>query len=309
MTNNKNLYFQKGKPIEPLAVSGRNKLNDLDGKEWIKNTKSVWMNTKSQKEMKSFEMAIDSGVLLSESPPRDSLKKNHPATFSENDITKLIQFFTKKGETVLDPFLGTGSSGISSIKQYRNFVGIELYSEWLSIAKKRITSIDEHLQESVNIKLYCGDALDIMYQFPDNSIDLIVTSPPYWGILNKNDHKAKRERISKGFATNYGNDTRDLSLTKDYATFLKLLSMHFKEYYRLLKPKKYTAIVVSDFRHGQEYYMFHSDVANILKNANFIIQGLIVLVQDNKKLYPYGYPSTYVPNISNQFVVLGRKLL
>jgi len=54
--------------------------------------------------------------------------------------------------------------------------------------------------------------------------------------------------------------------------------------------------------------MFHSDIANSLENAGFTLQGLIILIQDNKKLYPYGYPTTYVPNVSNQFIVLGRKL-
>ena len=45
-----------------------------------------------------------------------------------------------------------------------------------------------------------------------------------------------------------------------------------------------------------------------LRRDGFVVQGLINLVQDNKHLYPYGYPTTYVPNISNQFIVLARKL-
>jgi hypothetical protein len=129
----------------------------------------------------------------------------------------------------------------------------------------------------------------------------------HWGILSKIDHKAK-ERVNDGLKTNYGTDENDLSNIQNYNDFVKALELHFKEYYRILKPKKYVAIIVSDFRHKQKYYMFHSDVANSLENVGFTLQGLIVLVQDNKKLYPYGYPTTYVPNISNQFIVLGRKI-
>jgi DNA modification methylase len=237
-------------------------------------------------------------------PPRNELTKMHPATFSDDDVAKLIRFFTKEKEIVLDPFMGTGSSGVVSVKENRGFIGIELYECWYDIAKKRIESIGNN---QVDVKLYLNDSYKAIKEIEDNSIDFIVTSPPYWGILNKVDHKAK-ERVDNGLKTNYGSDEKDLSNIQSYQDFLKTLEIHFKEYYRILKPKKYVAIIVSDFRHKQKYYMFHSDVANSLENAGFTLQGLIILVQDNKKLYPYGYPTTYVPNISNQFIVLARKI-
>lgn len=288
------------------AKTGRKRLNDLDGKEWIRTTKSVWLNPEHYKDIKTVECAMESGVLLSESPSRDELKKRHPATFSEQDIAKLVRFFTRSGETVLDPFLGVGSSGIASLREGRNFVGIELYPEWFDIAKQRITDTNAPLDRVCS--LHCGDALDVMREMSDASMDFVVTSPPYWGILSKKDHKANRERVSKGLATEYGNNQADLANTKSYADFIEVMAKHLEEYHRLLRSQKYAAVIVSDFRHGQEYYMFHSDIAVAMKRVGFTIQGLIVLVQDNKKLYPYGYPSTYVPNISNQFIVLGRKL-
>jgi DNA modification methylase len=281
-----------------------NRLNDLDGKEWVKSTKSVWHNITNIKDYTKIENAIKTGILFSMPPPRDELTKMHPATFSDDDVAKLIRFFTKEKEIVLDPFMGTGSSGVASVKENRNFIGIELYECWFDIAKKRIQSVGNN---QVDVNLYLNDSYKVIKEIEDNSVDFIVTSPPYWGILNKIDHKAK-ERVDNGLKTNYGSDDNDLSNIQSYQDFLKTLEMHFKEYYRILKPKKYVAIIVSDFRHKQKYYMFHSDVANSLENAGFTLQGLIILVQDNKKLYPYGYPTAYVPNISNQFIVLGRKL-
>lgn len=285
-------------------IHSKNRLNDLNGKEWVKATKSVWINSFKQ-DLYSLEDAMKHGILISEAPPRDELKKNHPATFSEKDVAKLIRFFTKAGELVLDPFLGSGSSAIASIMEGRHFIGIELYNEWVTLAQKRIERTKNPYKVDIDIRQ--GEALKCLLEIPSGSIDFIVTSPPYWGILDKKDHKAKSERINKGLPTCYGNHKEDLSNVENYEEFLERLACHFREYYRILKPKKYTAIIVSDFRHRQEYYMFHAHVAEKLKNAGFVIQGLIILVQDNKKLYPYGYPSTYVPNISNQFIVVGRK--
>ena len=305
-TQNSNITFDK---VDKIKVAVKHKrLNDLNGKEWVKATKSVWMSLNDDRSLHDIETALEVGVLLSEAPVRDNLKKNHPATFSENDIRKLIRFFTKEKEIVFDPFLGSGSSGVAALREERNFIGIELYTEWLELAKTRINIELNVTNPDIIVKTYCGDALATMRSFSSESVDFIVTSPPYWGILKKLDHKAKQERVSKKLATNYGNDCSDLGGILEYEDFVKALTRNFQEYYRLLKPKQYAAIIISDFRHGQKYYMFHAHVANAMQEVGFTLQGLISLVQDNKKLYPYGYPTTYVPNISNQFIVICRKL-
>jgi hypothetical protein len=54
---------------QTVIPSGRKRLNDLNGKEWVKSTKSVWMEAPDRKRMQSIEAAMQSGVLLSESPP------------------------------------------------------------------------------------------------------------------------------------------------------------------------------------------------------------------------------------------------
>ena len=157
-------------------------------------------------------------------------------------------------------------------------------------------------------ELFQGEALAELKKLECESIDFIVTSPPYWGVLGKTDHKAKQERVAEGLATSYGLDGEDLANVSEYAVFLSTLRQHFEQYVRLLKPRKYAAVVVSDFRHGSRYYLFHAHVAEQMEMAGFVTHGIINLVQDNKRLYPYGYPTTYVPNVSNQFIIIGRKL-
>jgi len=81
----------------------------------------------------------------------------------------------------------------------------------------------------------------------------------------------------------------------------------WKECRRLLKPGKYICVVVTDFRDGPRYVLFHADVARTLEEAGFVPKGLLVLVQDNKTLYPYGYPYSFVPNIHHQNILVFRK--
>ena len=120
--------------------------------------------------------------------------------------------------------------------------------------------------------------------------------------------KVKAERLSQNLKTDYGSSEKDIGNIENYGEFLARLSVYVSEMYRVLKKNRYIAVIVSDFRHKKRYYLFHADVAGVLESSGFVLQGLIVLVQNNKKLYAYGYPTTFVPNISNQFVLIARRL-
>ena len=149
-----------------------------------------------------------------------------------------------------------------------------------------------------------------------NSIDFMVTSPPYWMILNKKaDHKVKKERVENNLATNYSeNDEADLANIEDYGEFLNILVDEiFLECARIIKQKKYMCLVVSDFRHKSEYVSFHSDLIQNLNNRKtsdgkiLKLQGTKILIQNHKSLLPYGYPYAYVENIHHQYVLIFKK--
>ena len=50
----------------------------------------------------------------------------------------IIKSYTEEGDVVLDTFMGSGSSGVSAKKNYRNYIGIEINKEYYDIAKRRI---------------------------------------------------------------------------------------------------------------------------------------------------------------------------
>ena len=69
------------------------------------------------------------------SPARN---KEHPAIFPEELSSKIIEYYSYIGDTVLDPFMGIGTTGISSKKLNRNFIGIEKVKKYFDIALKTI---------------------------------------------------------------------------------------------------------------------------------------------------------------------------
>lgn len=88
--------FRRRKPRKPLSEEGkpgrldpRNKLNDLTGKDWLLLTRSYW----------ETEPSIE-----------DKTAYSHPAPFMVRDVERLIKLFTKRGMTVLDPFVGSGTT-------------------------------------------------------------------------------------------------------------------------------------------------------------------------------------------------------
>lgn len=65
----------------------------------------------------------------------------HPTQKPESLISHFVTVLSNKGDTILDPFMGSGTTGVVSVKNGRNFVGIELDSNYFSISKKRIDEV------------------------------------------------------------------------------------------------------------------------------------------------------------------------
>ena len=158
------------------------------------------------------------------------------------------------------------------------------------------------------LKIVRGDSRNILGTFDPETFDFVVTSPPYWRILTKaTDHKSKRERLSKGLPTKYSDDKRDLGNVRDYREFLLELAKVFAGCYRALKEGRYMAVIVSDFRHGSRFIAFHEDLSMAIQGVGFTLEGITVLVQDSKNLYPYGMPYAFVSNIHHQYILIFRK--
>ena len=70
-----------------------------------------------------------------------SKSKDHGATFPEELVARIIENFTKTGDIIYDPFLGTGTTAVIAKKLERKFLGSELLKNYFIIAKKRIEDL------------------------------------------------------------------------------------------------------------------------------------------------------------------------
>jgi DNA modification methylase len=274
-------------PPEPKVVHPRNQLNDLTSTEWIPETVSVW----GQRGL---------GARHSDA----QIERQHPAPFSFTDVARLVRFFTKRDGLVLDPFVGVGSTLKACALEGRRGIGLELNPRYAELARERLQKEVPDLDLRPNQEVKTGDARELIPQLQEDSLDFIVTSPPYWNILHKEDHKAEQERRNNELDTRYGDDARDLGNIHDYEQFLAELATLLGSLSKPLKKKKYMAVVVSDFREKSRYVMFHADLAAALVKFRFELRGITILHQRHKRVFPYGYPFSYVPNIHHQYILI-----
>jgi DNA modification methylase len=142
---------------------------------------------------------------------------------------------------------------------------------------------------------------------PKNSVKLVVTSPPYWNILHKKDHKAKQERVAHKLDTQYSTNAADLGNIADYKTFVTELANTLALTRGCLADGGHLCVVVGDFRHKAKYYMFHADIADAMEARGFTLKGMKILYQRHKRVFPYGFPYSYVPNLHHQYIVILAK--
>ena len=270
-----------------------NRLNELSAQEWLKFTKTWFIHNPS---------------------PRKKKEILHPAKYPEGLIEDFITFFTKTGETVFDPFLGTGSTLIACYNTGRNGVGIELQQKYADIAKERLSGLKAQLklsadgckQEYKQLVIHGNSTkLDYLWrQYPLPEIDLVITSPPYGPMLNKKGLVSKG-RVEKGLDVKYSEDEDDLGNVKSYDTFLEKLVSIFVKVGERVKDGGYIVVIMQNYRDGPNYRTLAWDFTSMMKKY-FTLSGVKLWCQDNKTLYPYGYRYSFVPNVHHHYCLIFR---
>ena len=268
---------EKSIPIRP------NRLNNLSGKEWIKSTKT-WFVLK---------------------PSKRTSKKMHPASYPEELAEKYIKFFTKQGEWVFDPFLGTGSSLLASTKLNRNGIGIELYKKYYQYSMDCISSINNGLNKNIILNTDARDTSKVFSKYDLQEISLCLTSPPYWNQLNKNN-KRQKNRINENLDTEYGNNYRDLSLIDDYHEFINELGYVFDQVYDITKNNGHLIVVTNNVYKDGRVWPLAFDIFRHL-SKKWIPRDEQIWCQDDRKLFPFGIFSTYVGNRSHHYCLIFQK--
>ncbi len=267
----------------------RNKLNNLDAKTWLKFQKSWFIHNP---------------------PPRKKDVVVHPAKFPETMAQEFVEFFTKSGETVLDPMAGTGSTLVAALRAGRNSYGIELNPRYAEIAREIIGQEKAALTATTDIgslttELITGDAsLAAQYQLP--IIDYVLTSPPYWDMLHaKGAENQKKRRESDALDVVYSDNPNDLGNVRDYEDFLARLVTIYAGLKPLLREKAYLTIIVKNIKKGGKIYPLAWDIARELGKV-FTLKDEKIWMQDNQRLAPFGLGSAWVSNTFHHYCLQFR---
>jgi DNA modification methylase len=264
-----------------------NKLNDLDPKTWLKFQKSWFIHNPP---------ARKKGVL------------RHPAKFPETMAQEFIEFFTKKGQTVLDPMAGTGSTLVAALRCGRHSFGIELNPKYAEIARQVIEEERELLGQSIDhlkSEIITGDAgFAATYGFPP--IDYVLTSPPYWDMLHaKGAGTQQKRRTDSELDVFYSDDPNDVGNLHDYEEFLSRLVGIYSNLKPLLREKAYLTIIVKNVKKGGKIYPLAWDLAREL-GKTYTLKDERLWLQDNQRLAPYGLGSAWVSNTFHHYCLQFR---
>lgn len=212
-------------------------LSALTKEEWREYTKTVWSIANVSHEL-------------------------HPATFPTEIPKRLTKLFSFWGETVLDPFGGVGSTAVAAIREGRRAICIDQNLKFVKEMRARVE------REQLDLGAFegrQGDSRDLS-GIKDGSIDLIVTSPPYW---DKAD---------------YGGKDSDIGTAGSYVDFLDELRRVFQECYRVLRPGRKFCVVTANVNqmtdHGLLTFPLSTDIGLMLRDIGLLMINEIIWSKD-----------------------------
>ncbi|MEM1558509.1 MAG: site-specific DNA-methyltransferase, partial [Thermoproteota archaeon] len=125
---------------EELKAQKKERLNELDGKTWEKYSISIWDIVKTG----------------------DEAKLKHPAMFPTELCRRLIEIYSKKGDVVLDPFMGSGSTVIAARDLRRKGIGLDINPDFVKLAKKRLSQQKLFGDDFLEPEIHAHDATDLL---------------------------------------------------------------------------------------------------------------------------------------------------
>jgi DNA modification methylase len=285
---------RRDRPAAARTVHPRNKLNDLTGEEWLFRSRSV------------LQTAYPSAY-------GHARRKAHGANKPPQLMKELIEFFTKPGGRVLDPFAGVGGTLIGASLAGRRAIGIEINPAWREIYEK--VCAEEGIAPQTFI---VGDCLEALAPLEAGSVDFVATDPPYNRQFERTMCNGVYDNANRrtDFDAAFSDLPEDFSNSASYAEFLERMERLFGALLPLLRPDGYAAVILRNAYQDGEYMMTQADVAGrarrpVQRNGRhayrFFLKGEIIWYQAGSRLRPYGYPYAFVPNIAHQTIVILRK--
>lgn len=268
-----------------------NRLNNLDPKDWLKFQKSWFIHNP---------------------PPRRKDVLRHPAKFPETMAQEFIEFFTQRGQVVLDPMAGTGSALVAALRAGRHSYGIELNQAYAAIARQVVDEEHQALGETaegLTARVIQGDAAQASSLLSEQGvppIDYVITSPPYWDMLHARGARTQKDRrADPELDVFYSDDPHDLGNITDYDHFVERLAGIYESLRPLLRPRAYLTVIVKNVKKGGVIYPLAWDLARRL-GRSYTLKDERIWCQENQRLAPYGLGNAWVSNTFHHYCLQFR---
>ena len=271
-----------------------NTLNHLSGGEWTYFTNSVIYTAYKTSGEDSFAHKI---------------RKIHPTPKPPQLMRDIIQFFTKENELVFDYFMGVGGTLLGAGACGRRAIGIDLnpkYIEAYKLAAKEI-NVPE-------FKCVEGDCLEILSDrnkmnnlFNGENISLVLLDPPYGNMMSREKTGADI-KVYGNVATPFTNSNKDFG-NLELDCFFDNLKKSVEKVLPYVKKKGYVVIFIKDLQpNGKNTNLLHAEIVNKMNEIeNLNYKGLKIWADQTAKLFPYGYPFSFVANQIHQYILIFRK--
>ena len=253
-------------------------LNCMTAKEWMKSQIGVWRFTYNGKDIRD--------------------KNLHPAVFPLSLAAHVISLFTHRGELVLDPFVGSGTTLVAAQDIERNAVGADLSQQYIDLANSRL-GLGAAEGQPRQVAVAC-DARNLADLLEPASVKLIFASPPYADMLNrprKNKSRRSDDRRNDQFdkVEQYSQDSRDLGVL-DAVAYAQAIGGIYARLLPALRPDGHVVINVNDLWAKKQRVPLHSMVISAMQDAGYLFKNIIIWDRTNivNRIGIFGWPSNYI---------------
>lgn len=231
--------------IKSLSEIKQNKINDLNLNRW-----------------KEYEDIItDSLWLLDRRDKSGAHNAGYWGNFIPQIPNQLLRRYTKKGDWVLDPFLGSGTTLIESARLGRNCIGIELQPSVAKLAKQNFSK--ESSSKLISSKIITGNSASVKLKkeiaaLGINTVQFVMLHPPYWDIIKFSKNK------------------NDLSNAESADKFLELFNGVIDNTIPHLEKGRFFAIIIGDKYSAGEWIPLGFYVMNEMIKKGYRLKSTII---------------------------------
>jgi len=225
-------------------------------------------------------------------------KDVHPAVFPIALPSHFIKLLTHKGELVLDPFVGIGTTLLAAQDLDRNAVGFDLKEQYVKIATERLEQ--SRLAQSTRQIAIVDESHNIPKYLEKETVSLCITSPPYANMLaHQRLNKSMRGNLRKNKhylkVQQYSDNPLDLG-TMNHEQYAKALEEIYSGILPLMKRKAHCIINVNDVWENNHRISTHMYVTDALTRAGFELRN--TFIWDKRDLVNqvgiFGWPNNFI---------------